>query len=279
MRSTVIIYNKYATEMINISSEIGINKIVNDDYFSYSSNNGVMILGVYDGHGGSETARYISKQLPAMLAHYFEGMREIDLEKTLSEITNYIWKLDKEIVLNGIINDLSGTTVAICILLYRFNTIITCNIGDSLIAIRKGGEWKKLTTEHRINTDSIDYQRIKKLNIPIYNDNMIVNNKSINISRSIGDSDFKQIPYVIQIEQPIIPQPDFTVTSTKDVNEIFLCTDGITNIMNLESIAKILEIKIDPEKKLNELMKRVINSFNTDDATCIYAVFLNNINS
>ncbi|KAJ8083766.1 hypothetical protein PM082_002532 [Marasmius tenuissimus] len=66
-----------------------------EDRFSLSHENGVVICGVYDGHGGSETADYISKELPGRITTALENEENTQLHS--QRLIDECLKLDREI--------------------------------------------------------------------------------------------------------------------------------------------------------------------------------------
>ncbi|MCB1712751.1 MAG: hypothetical protein KDH96_09835, partial [Candidatus Riesia sp.] len=114
MNTIAAIYHDYATEYISICSNKGYGKSVKEDYVSYYSQDGVTIAGVFDGHGGKETAKYVSKHFISVLSHYFEDMSEININNIRDTIVKYFWDFDKDIVISDLIKDDSGTTVSMC---------------------------------------------------------------------------------------------------------------------------------------------------------------------
>ncbi|KAF9270007.1 protein serine/threonine phosphatase 2C [Marasmius fiardii PR-910] len=66
-----------------------------EDRFSVHSNANDLIFGVYDGHGGNETADYISKELPPRVSASFR--ESTDEQSHSSNVTDECLELDREL--------------------------------------------------------------------------------------------------------------------------------------------------------------------------------------
>ncbi|WP_297631737.1 Stp1/IreP family PP2C-type Ser/Thr phosphatase [uncultured Clostridium sp.] len=219
--------------MIEYKSDVGCTRSLNEDYCDFFEVENYGLYIVADGMGGHNAGEIASKMAVTRVIEivretidvHLKDSLKIAIEKTNEEIYNY----SKEN------NELSGMGTTITAILRVGNDIIIANVGDSSCFGLKDGKITKLTKDHSlvqqlVDMGSISYEQAK--NHP---------NRNI-ITRALGtELDLKVDIFEFNIE---------------DFDKYLLCTDGLTNEVNIEKIKEIIsEEKEDSCHKLVEKAK------------------------
>ena len=199
------------------------------------SNEHLMIVA--DGMGGHRAGEVASSMVVTQIGSRFQKLSSIGskqdavnwLRENVKEINSAIIKYSEE---NPEAQGL-GTTCVMALLTKEF--LMFVNIGDSSGFVLRNGKLKKVTKDHTlvnflVETGDLSPEQAK--NHP----------KKNVLMRALGASD--------QCELDI-----FDVES--DVDGIMLCSDGLTNMLSVEQIEKVLdEEDIEVDEKLIKLIKK-----------------------
>jgi protein phosphatase 1G len=190
----------------------------------------VSLFGVFDGHGGPEVAQFCAKYFSIELAK----SRELEAKNYKSALENTFMQMDalllseegqflyKEFSKGKGTGLLTGCTAII--VLVTESEIFVANAGDSKAFLSKNqNEIISLSIDHLPNVKS---ERVRIKNAGGYVSEGRVND-SLNLTRSIGDLQFKQNSSLGLDQQIITSFPDVTQTSREDVRMIALGCDGI----------------------------------------------------
>ena len=195
------------------------------------------LMIVADGMGGHRAGEVASSMVVTQIGSRFQKLSSIGskqdavnwLRENVKEINAAIIKYSEE---NPEAQGL-GTTCVMALLTKEF--LMFVNIGDSSGFVIKNGKLKKVTKDHTlvnflVETGDLSPEQAK--NHP----------KKNVLMRALGASD--------QCELDI-----FDVES--DVDGILLCSDGLTNMLSVEQIEKVLdEEDIEVDEKLIKLIKK-----------------------
>ena len=174
-----------------------------------------------------------------------------------------------------------GTTANICLL--RRNTLYIANVGDSLSVMYKNKKVIPLNKEHKTTMEK-EYTRIKKEGSRI--DNFRINGK-LNITRAIGDLNYKNKNNKFIYEQDILAIPEVSKYSLEDADFIVMASDGFWDYGDdMKTICDNIydEIKKNPKRDLCDLIGTIFdkalakaNNYlrGTDNMSCIIIQFLN----
>ena len=174
-----------------------------------------------------------------------------------------------------------GTTANVCLL--RRNTLYIANVGDSLTVMYKNKKATKLNKEHKTTMEK-EYIRIKKEGGRI--ENFRINGK-LNITRAIGDLNYKNKNNKFIYEQDILAIPEVSKHSLEDADFIVMGSDGFWDYGDdIQSICDTIydEIKKNPKRDLCDLIGTIFdkalakaNNYlrGTDNMSCIIIQFLN----
>lgn len=209
---------------------------------------GERLLVVADGMGGHKAGEVASSIAVTHLSKRFKSLDSIGskldaatwLDENISYINDEILKYSKD---NPETNGM-GTTITLAILTKTF--LMFGNIGDSSGFVYKAGKLKKVTNDHTLYNalldagilDGIEAENFPKKNV---------------LMRALGAQE------KIEIDK-------FSVESK--VDGIFLCSDGLTNMLSIEQIESVLDDKeLSTEKKLIKLVKKCNSRGGTDNIT------------
>jgi len=137
---------------------------------------------------------------------------------------------------------------AVCVLLTD-DEIVCANAGDSRAILCRDGEPVALSHDHKPN-DSVERERIEAAGgrieeIPV---GMRVHyrvNGNLNLSRSIGDLEYKKSPELGHERQMICSTPDIVkVPRRKEDNFVVLACDGVWDVKSNEDVCSFIKEKL-----------------------------------
>ncbi|KAK7261021.1 hypothetical protein RIF29_27324 [Crotalaria pallida] len=198
-------------------------------------------FGVYDGHGGSQVAKYCRDRIHLALAEEIEFIKEGLVSGSVKDgcldqwkkaFTNCFLKVDAEV--GGKANndpiapETVGSTAVVAIICSSH--IIVANCGDSRAVLCRGKEPMALSVDHKPNRDD-EYARIEAAGGKViqWNGHRVFG--VLAMSRSIGDRYLK--PW-------IIPEPEVMfLPRAKDDECLILASDGLWDVMTNEEVCDL----------------------------------------
>ncbi|XP_027329632.1 protein phosphatase 2C 16-like isoform X2 [Abrus precatorius] len=203
-------------------------------------------FGVYDGHGGSQVAKYCRDRIHLSLAEEIEFVKEGLISGSIKDgcqdqwkkvFTNCFLKVDAEVggkVGNEpVAPETVGSTAVVSVICSSH--IIVANCGDSRAVLCRGKEPMALSVDHKPNRDD-EYARIEAAGGKViqWNGHRVFG--VLAMSRSIGDRYLK--PW-------IIPEPEVTfLPRTKDDECLILASDGLWDVMSNEEVCDLARRRI-----------------------------------
>ena len=178
-----------------------------------------------------------------------------------------------------------GTTANI--MLIKNGIIYIANVGDSLSVMYKNKKAYNLNREHQIILQS-EKERVLKSGATI---NGYRINGMLNLTRAIGDLQFKLNPDLKRHEQSVIALPEITkIEDTEGIDFIIMGCDGVWDCVKRQMVCEFIdkEINENPGKNLSEILKKIFDRcvspvwgviLGTDNMSCIIIQFLNNNNN
>eukprot|EP00747_Dinoflagellata_sp_TGD_P164784 gnl/TRDRNA2_/TRDRNA2_185187_c0_seq1.p1 gnl/TRDRNA2_/TRDRNA2_185187_c0~~gnl/TRDRNA2_/TRDRNA2_185187_c0_seq1.p1 ORF type:complete len:360 (-),score=58.57 gnl/TRDRNA2_/TRDRNA2_185187_c0_seq1:92-1171(-) len=213
------------------------------------------LFGVMDGHGGEQVARFCQVHLPEAIAlgsckdvktaltNAYHRMDEMlsdpaCLEELRSLSSSYhVSPLDRKAWAPH--PDRIGCTAnTVCI---RQNMIIVANAGDSRAVLCRRGKAVNLSEDHKPNLPS-ERERINKAGGSVERQQaghtvQFRVNGNLNLSRSIGDLEYKQNWSLPPCEQMICATPDVLVWNREAADEFLVIgCDGIWEVMESQEV-------------------------------------------
>lgn len=248
---------------------------------------GVAVFGVFDGHGGKEVAKYCSKFFVDALKKneaFVAGDYKKALEQNFLKMDEMILApegqeqlrlLKEEAEVGG---SFAGCTANVC--LVTKEQIYCANAGDSrAIVLFEDGETKPLSTDHKPDVPA-EKERIQNAGGYVRDGRV---NDNLNLTRAIGDFEYKKNSEMPPEKQIITAFPDVLVTKLeKKPRLLVLGCDGIWETLSGKDICELLHKKIAggtkvttaTEELLDQLVaKETTEGVGCDNMTCIVVEF------
>ena len=210
------------------------------------------LLAVADGMGGHSCGEVASSLVIQYLGHHFkEHFYKMDkdsainfINDSIDEVNGLIFKYqDEHPESRGM-----GTTLVMAILTTDY--LLMANIGDSSGFVYKDGKLHKITYDHTLVNLLVSAGELTKeeaKNHPRKNVLMKAIGANNPIEADIFDCDM-------------------------NIDGIFLCSDGVTNMLEDSQIEKVLQEDIDIEDKIVKLVHKCNNRGGLDNMSMAYLI-------
>lgn len=256
------------------------------------------IYGVFDGHGGKEVALFAKRHFIEELkknSNFKEARMELALKETFLMIDTLLLTPEGKKELSVLRNDSKELTnsdlqmesnagcTANVALIYK-KQLFVANAGDSRCLLAAKKEIISLSTDHKPDLD-LEKQRIIKAGGFVVDGRM---NSNLNLSRALGDLEYKKNPAIGVDQQLIIAVPDIVVYNlTEKTDFILLGCDGVWETLCNSDIVeyiydclkKKVELKLIVETLLDKLIATdTFSGVGCDNMTMVLAVFNNREN-
>jgi serine/threonine protein phosphatase PrpC len=267
---------------------------------SVGGNNNIHVFGVFDGHGGKEVAQWVKKKFSDELAknknfkagkhskaleENFLKMDSLMLESTgKSELKEEARKAKledekanrenenaKKDMFRSIFDPKSnedcdvamytGCTATVCLI--DDKKAYFANAGDSRVVVSKNGVAYAMTVDHKPDLDE-ERTRIYKADGWV-SDGRVKGN--LNLSRSLGDMEYKQNKKIQPEDQMITAFPEVTTSNLQDVDFIFLGCDGVYDCLSNQEIVDFItsRLKKNPNIKLGKILEEMLDQILAPD--------------
>ncbi|KAF5311694.1 hypothetical protein D9611_009416 [Ephemerocybe angulata] len=203
-------------------------------------------FAVYDGHGGSNVARFAGQNVHKRLVTE-EAYKAHDYEKALKRA---FLGTDEDLLANpSSTRDPSGCT-AVAALITADNKVYVANAGDSRSVIGIKGVVKPLSFDHKPTSDT-ERQRISGAGGYIEYGRV---NGNLALSRALGDFEFKK-NYALPPERQIITaDPDVTCHEISEDDEfLVIACDGIWDCLSNQQVVDFVRYQVAEGKSLEEI--------------------------
>jgi len=239
------------------------------DNLNKGNSNLIAFYGVYDGHGGRDTAIIVQNVLHLKLLNNPDLNNNIveAIYRSFEETDNHVVSLCNE---NGWAN---GSTAVISLVVD--NRLYTANVGDSeaiLISEVDGAiVSESLTTPHKAN-DPDERQRVLNLGGHVFFGRVF---GTLAVSRSFGDSRYKK-PKTSQnfvTWEPAITTKELNITH----RALVLACDGLWDVLSHNEVAERVVMGINSGKNSQqiseELVSTALEKYTEDNVTVITVLF------
>ena len=210
------------------------------------------LLAVADGMGGHSCGEVASSIVIKYLAHHFsERFYKMSKDDAIIFINDAINEINSEIFKYQDIHPESkgmGTTLVMAILTEEY--LLMANIGDSSGFIIKNGVLHKITYDHTLV-------------------NLLVAAGELTAEEALKHPRKNVLMKALGANDPI--EADI-FDCDMDVDGIFLCSDGVTNMLDKESIEKVLNSDLEIEEKLVKLVHKCNNRGGLDNMSMAYLI-------
>ncbi|EEB74762.1 Stp1/IreP family PP2C-type Ser/Thr phosphatase [Thermococcus sp. AM4] len=224
----------------------------NEDYYIAKKIGGNILLAVADGMGGHLAGEVASRKAIEILEKTLERNKAENPEKILKEA---IKKANDEIYIMGHDPDHPerynmGTTLTAAII--RGNNATIGNIGDSrTYLIKKDGTIKRLTKDHSFVQELVDRGEITEAEARVHPQKNVLT-KAIGISPEIR-----------------IDPGDINTIQLKEGDYLLLCSDGLSDVLTDEEIAKTVVTSPSLEEAVQTLIEKAYSFGSTDNITVV----------
>jgi serine/threonine protein phosphatase PrpC len=255
------------------------------------------LFGIMDGHGGSEVAQFVQNNLPEIIkkskhikakqwkelmnSAFAELDQSLLSEKSQKELAEYFkvafhdeYSMAKETDVHKRV----GCTA--CISLITDSEVVVANAGDSRCVLGRKGTAIEMSNDHKPNLES-EKQRILKAGGTV-EDNRV--NGVLNLSRSIGDFDFKLDKKLKNDQQLIISTPEVKIEKiSEETDFIVIACDGLWEVWESQKVVDFIYSRMTPSCKLSQIIddmfEKIIsidantNKLGCDNMSCIIVQF------
>ncbi|OIV91024.1 hypothetical protein TanjilG_16984 [Lupinus angustifolius] len=230
--------------------------------------------GVFDGHGGSEAAAYIRKNV---MKFFFEDVNfpqtsEVDsefLQELENSLTESFLLADSALADDCNVNSSSGTTALTALIFGRL--LMVANAGDCRAVLCRKGEAIDMSQDHRPIYPS-ERMRVEELG-GFIDDGYL--NGVLSVTRALGDWDMK-LPK--GSSSPLIAEPEFRqVILSEDDEFLIMGCDGIWDVMSSQHAVGLVRRGLrrhdDPEQCARDLVMEALRLNTFDNLTVIIVCF------
>ena len=239
-------------------------------------NNKTHIFVIFDGHGWREVANYVKNHFTDYFIsneNYKKGKikeaiketfllldRNLETKEAMIELTKDHINFCKEFNIQTNENEINerknyieniaysiGCTANIFII-YNNEDFYFVNSGDSRSLLLKRGESIKMSIDHKPELPN-EFSRIKKAGLSI-NEGRV--NGMLNLSRSIGDFQFKLRKDLKQEEQGVTCNPDILYGKKSDSDDfVVIACDGVWECISNEGISDFIYDKFRNDRNVD----------------------------
>jgi serine/threonine protein phosphatase PrpC len=221
-----------------------------------SLSNETMVFGVFDGHGGKEVAEFVSRHFCEELeknSAYRSGNIEQALKETFLKMdelirtpngTKEVIRIARDLPDNYPIEADPSMLVAGCtavVALIRNNTLYVANAGDSRCVLSRDGRAVEMSIDHKPELPG-ELDRIRKAG-GMVEDGRVMGN--LNLSRSIGDLEYKKNNSIPQKDQMITAYPEVRIENLNDRDQFMvLACDGVWDMLTSQECVNFVGSRI-----------------------------------
>lgn len=243
------------------------------------------LFSVFDGHGGSEVAKFCEAKFTEELlknenfktAKYEQALKETFLkldqimetpegQLELQQIINKDKNLDQNQVIQKTDFIVSNAGCTANVLLIVGNTYYCANAGDArCLVYRKTGEHVFLSEDHKPDME-VEYKRIQKAGGYVVDGRVCEN---LNLTRAIGDLEYKKNTDMPPEEQIITANPDIRKQELIEDDCFFILgCDGIWELLSTEEICAYVNKNLnDPEVPMTKLAENLLDKMIATDTS------------
>eukprot|EP00440_Ansanella_granifera_P050964 gb/GFBE01055238.1/.p1 GENE.gb/GFBE01055238.1/~~gb/GFBE01055238.1/.p1 ORF type:complete len:486 (+),score=96.70 gb/GFBE01055238.1/:1-1458(+) len=242
------------------------------------------LFGVLDGHGGEQVAKFSSLHLAEELRKFplkpgkqaESGDLEAALRGAFHKMDDMLRDTRNQAELNSLTNrpsQMSNGAMAIsagsngrsvdprmvgctaCVCCVTEQQLVVANAGDSRAVLCRGGKAVPLSEDHKPNNPG-EKRRIEAAGGYVENSGpgQFRVNGNLNLSRALGDLEYKKDSSRQPEEQIICSTPDVTFID-RDVDEdefLVICCDGVWDVKTNQEVVDFLRERLPPRGRVVE---------------------------
>lgn len=184
------------------------------------------IYAVFDGHAGTLCADICRTHLASLILQHPSWIsRPAPVQAILEDA---VLELEKRCLVESRANGtFDGTTL--CAVVFAAGALHIAHVGDSRAVLIDSGQPKTLTTDHKPSAER-EARRLCNARAVVKRGRLVGIRKDLDVSRSLGDRDFKDCAKSLLATPDLITHP-----VTPEQQALLLATDGLWDIDFLES--------------------------------------------
>ena len=243
-----------------VRSDVGHKRDLNEDSYYLDADLGLFVVA--DGMGGAASgevaSRLVAETVGDYLRHYLNQPPEADerydyRNGALSPTANTLMQAIH--LANDMVFDTAeknqqhhgmGSTLAL--LMVDGDHVVIANVGDSRVFRMRNGTLERLTVDHRV----VDDPKFRGMIDP---EATIMNTLGTTLTRAMG-------------VHPEI-DPDVRRTPFEEGDLFLLCTDGLTDFVQEQMIARVLAMSRTMDQKASDLIELALAGGGRDNVTVI----------
>eukprot|EP01015_Nassula_variabilis_P009718 TRINITY_DN176_c0_g2_i1.p1 TRINITY_DN176_c0_g2~~TRINITY_DN176_c0_g2_i1.p1 ORF type:complete len:324 (+),score=75.97 TRINITY_DN176_c0_g2_i1:81-1052(+) len=235
------------------------------------------LFGVFDGHGGQEVAKFVERHFADELkknSNFQSGNMEVALRDTFLKIDELLLTKEGKAELMqiksssgeedkyGSEESFAGCTANVALI--HKNTLYVANAGDSRSVLCRQGEAKEMSHDHKPDDDK-EKERVIKAGGYVSEGRI---NGNLNLSRALGDLEYKKNTSLKVNEQLIIAEPEVLKT-TLGANDQFIVMgcDGIWENWSVQKMCDFVSERVKQNKSDKEIIEDLLDSNLAPDTT------------
>lgn len=227
-------------------------------------------FGVFDGHGGKEVSMFVAKNFISELmqnTHYQSGRYDSALSQTFlrmdvllqteagkQQLVRFMRDLPEGAAVSA--NDcdsMAGCTSVVALL--NGNELYVANAGDSRCVLAKKGKAIEMSIDHKPDL-SYEKERITRAG-GVVEEGRVMGN--LNLSRSIGDLEYKKNPELPPEDQMITAFPEVKRERIDaDTDFMVLACDGIWDILTCQECVDFIYSRL-ASSSLSQIVEDVLD--------------------
>ena len=251
-------------------------------------------FGVFDGTGGEEVAKFVSRHFTATLfasPSYPDGQFKRALKETFLFVDHILQTPEgqKDLIRlrHNLPDDyrieytdagsLAGCTAVVALI--KNGQLFVANAGGSRCVLARSGQAVPMSVDHR-PYNSEERARIERAGASVCDGRV----ESLNFSRGIGFLHCKHSDLPPQ-EQPITPYPEVKVEQLSESDDfLVVACDGIWDMVSNQECADFVYQRLEQGMPLSQIVEELFDrclapdiatygGFGCDDMTCIIVLF------
>lgn len=223
---------------------------------------GVHLFAVFDGHGGAEVAKFCELRFGEQLRknkNFAEGRYRQALEETFLKMDEMLSSAEGERELRGLKQENEGRSFAGCtanVCLITPTEIICANAGDSRAVVSCPDGVVALSEDHKPDLPN-ELARIRAAGGYVSAGRV---NDNLNLSRAIGDLEFKRNSALLPSQQIISAFPEVTIFPlSRRPRFLLMGCDGIWETLSSKAICDSIAPKVNKTHKLSNILDDLLD--------------------
>ncbi len=228
-------------------SDIGISRPNNEDVWAALPDIGFFALA--DGMGGHQAGEVAAKEAIEYLVGSMQGVKSRNTIELIIEIRHAIEKANHWVFQLGKKSEtLQGMGTTLCCLFWTKEAVIYGHVGDSRIYRFRNQKLELLTKDHSLYAKWLDTGKLAEdCETPFPYKNVI--------TRAIGSA--------------TKANPEIAATAYEPGDLFFLCTDGLSDVLTLEDMEKIIYRSQNLEDSARRLIQKAKIKGSSDNITIL----------